>query len=64
MPARPAPERPSFETIVAVDREALAEEACALVLGRIEEALASRGDDYRDYQRRTSLFVPLPPKRS
>ena len=25
-------------------------------------ALASRGDDYRDYQRTTSVFVPLPPR--
>lgn len=28
------------------------------------QALASRGDDYRDYQKRTSVFFPLPPKRS
>ncbi len=25
-------------------------------------ALASRGDDYRDYQRTTSVFIPLPPR--
>ena len=25
-------------------------------------ALLSRGDDYRDYQRNTSVFVPLPPR--
>jgi steroid 5-alpha reductase family enzyme len=28
-----------------------------------EQALRSKGDAYRDYQRRTSAFVPLPPKR-
>ena len=28
------------------------------------QALRSRGDDYRDYQRRTSVFVPWFPKRS
>lgn len=26
-------------------------------------ALQTRGDDYRDYQRRTSAFIPLPPRR-
>jgi steroid 5-alpha reductase family enzyme len=26
-------------------------------------ALETRGDDYRDYQRRTSMFLPLPPRR-
>jgi steroid 5-alpha reductase family enzyme len=26
--------------------------------------LASRGDSYRDYQRRTSAFVPIPPRQS
>lgn len=26
-------------------------------------ALETRGDDYRDYQRRTSVFIPLPPRR-
>jgi steroid 5-alpha reductase family enzyme len=29
-----------------------------------EQALASRGDDYRDYQRTTSVFIPWFPKRS
>ena len=29
-----------------------------------EQALRSRGDDYRRYQRETSAFVPLPPRRS
>ena len=29
-----------------------------------ERSLASRGDDYRRYQRETSVFVPLPPRRS
>lgn len=28
-----------------------------------ERALASRGDDYRAYQRETSAFVPWPPRR-
>jgi steroid 5-alpha reductase family enzyme len=28
-----------------------------------KQALASRGEDYRDYQRTTSMFVPLPPRR-
>ncbi len=28
-----------------------------------QQALAHRGDDYRDYQRRTSIFIPLPPKK-
>jgi steroid 5-alpha reductase family enzyme len=27
------------------------------------QALSSRGDDYRDYQRTTSAFVPWPPKK-
>ena len=27
-----------------------------------EQALRSRGDDYRRYQRETSAFVPLPPR--
>jgi steroid 5-alpha reductase family enzyme len=27
------------------------------------QALASRGDDYRQYQRTTSMFVPWFPKR-
>ena len=26
-------------------------------------ALETRGEDYRDYQRRTSVFIPLPPRR-
>jgi steroid 5-alpha reductase family enzyme len=26
------------------------------------QALRSRGDDYRRYQRETSAFVPLPPR--
>jgi len=26
------------------------------------QAVASRGDDYRDYQRTTSVFLPLPPR--
>jgi steroid 5-alpha reductase family enzyme len=29
-----------------------------------EQALRSRGDDYRRYQRETSAFVPLPPRSS
>jgi steroid 5-alpha reductase family enzyme len=29
-----------------------------------EQALRSRGDDYRRYQRETSAFVPLPPRRA
>lgn len=29
-----------------------------------EQALRSRGDDYRRYQRETSVFVPRPPKRT
>jgi steroid 5-alpha reductase family enzyme len=28
-----------------------------------KQALASRGDDYRDYQRTTSMFFPLPPRK-
>jgi steroid 5-alpha reductase family enzyme len=28
------------------------------------QALRSKGDAYRDYQRRVSKFVPLPPKRT
>ena len=28
-----------------------------------ERALASRGDDYRRYQRETSVFVPLPSRK-
>lgn len=28
-----------------------------------KQALASRGDDYREYQRTTSMFIPLPPRR-
>lgn len=28
------------------------------------QALRSRGDDYRDYQRTTSPFLPLPPRRT
>jgi steroid 5-alpha reductase family enzyme len=28
-----------------------------------EQALRSRGDRYRDYQKRTSAFVPLPPRK-
>ena len=27
-----------------------------------EQAVKSRGDDYRDYQRTTSVFVPWPPR--
>ena len=27
-----------------------------------EQAIRSRGDDYREYQRTTSVFVPLPPR--
>ena len=27
------------------------------------QAIESRGDDYRDYQRTTSMFIPLPPRR-
>jgi steroid 5-alpha reductase family enzyme len=27
------------------------------------QALRTRGGDYRDYQRRTSMFIPLPPRR-
>ena len=27
------------------------------------QSIRSRGDAYRDYQRRVSKFVPLPPKR-
>ena len=29
-----------------------------------KQALLSRGDAYRDYQKRVGAFVPLPPKRS
>ena len=29
-----------------------------------EQALATRGDDYRDYQQFTSAFLPWPPRRS
>ena len=29
-----------------------------------EQAVKSRGDDYRRYQRETSAFVPLPPRSS
>ena len=29
-----------------------------------ERMLASRGDAYRRYQRRTSAFVPLPPREA
>ena len=29
-----------------------------------EQSLRSRGDAYRDYQKRVSKFIPLPPKRS
>jgi steroid 5-alpha reductase family enzyme len=29
-----------------------------------EQALRTKGDDYRDYQRTTSAFVPWPPRRS
>ena len=28
------------------------------------QALRSKGDAYREYQKRVSVFVPLPPKRS
>jgi steroid 5-alpha reductase family enzyme len=28
------------------------------------QALRSKGDAYRDYQRRVSRFIPLPPKSS
>ena len=28
-----------------------------------KQALASRGDDYLEYQRTTSMFIPLPPRR-
>ena len=28
------------------------------------QALKSRGDDYRNYQRDVSVFIPWPPKRS
>jgi steroid 5-alpha reductase family enzyme len=28
------------------------------------QALRTRGDDYRDYQRTTSMFIPWFPKRS
>jgi steroid 5-alpha reductase family enzyme len=48
--------------------------APALMLGSIlfvtgippseAQALRSRGDDYRRYQRETSAFVPLPPRRT
>jgi len=31
--------------------------------GTEARALESRGDDYRGYQRTTSVFLPLPPKR-
>ncbi len=27
-----------------------------------KQAIASRGDAYRDYQKRVSKFIPLPPK--
>jgi steroid 5-alpha reductase family enzyme len=27
-----------------------------------KQAIASRGDDYRDYQRTSSMFFPWPPK--
>jgi len=27
------------------------------------QALRTRGDDYRDYQRRTSMLFPWPPRR-
>jgi steroid 5-alpha reductase family enzyme len=26
------------------------------------QAIATRGDDYRDYQRTTSSFIPWPPR--
>ena len=29
-----------------------------------EQMLVSRGERYRDYQSRTSLFFPLPPRRN
>jgi steroid 5-alpha reductase family enzyme len=32
--------------------------------GTEARALETRGDDYRDYQRTTSMFVPLPPRRT
>ena len=28
------------------------------------QAIRSKGDAYRDYQRRVSKFIPLPPKRT
>ncbi len=28
-----------------------------------QQALAHRGDNYKDYQRRTSMFIPWPPKQ-
>ncbi len=28
------------------------------------QSIRSRGDAYRDYQRRVSKFIPMPPKRS
>ena len=28
-----------------------------------KQALASRGEDYKDYQRTTSMFIPLPPRK-
>ena len=29
-----------------------------------KQAIRSKGDAYRDYQRRVSTFIPLPPKRT
>lgn len=28
-----------------------------------QQALTHRGDNYKDYQRRTSMFIPWPPKQ-
>jgi steroid 5-alpha reductase family enzyme len=29
-----------------------------------KQAIRSKGDAYRDYQKRVSRFIPLPPKRT
>jgi steroid 5-alpha reductase family enzyme len=46
----------------------------AIILGSIlgvtgippteNQALRSKGEPYRDYQRRVSRFIPMPPKRT
>ena len=46
----------------------------AIILGSIlrvtgippteNQAIRSKGDAYRDYQKRVSKFIPLPPKRA